>query len=75
MGGWEEYFKSLINSTKEFSIAADEGLVLLQTQKEGNKMSGSILVSIFNDFYPSSTIYPGNTLYPSTIKEALTLND
>ena len=66
IGGWEEYFKSLINSTKEFNIAADEGLVLLQTQKEENHKSATIFITKYSVNYPTISIYPNNTLYPGT---------
>lgn len=47
IGGWESFFKDLVDSGKDFVIGENEVIILLQTQTETNMHEGQLIIDIF----------------------------
>lgn len=75
VGAWEEFFKELIAGKKDFVIAENEVIILLQNQTETEGYQGSIEVDLYNALYPANNLYPSNNLYPNRTATEVTLND
>ncbi|MEY2669792.1 MAG: hypothetical protein RLZZ577_108 [Bacteroidota bacterium] len=76
VGGWEEFFKTLIKDSRDFSIQENEVLILLNNVTETGSIEGSIDVDIFNALYPANDLYPANNLYPNNlVASEVTLSD
>ena len=66
VGGWEEFFKELLQGNRDYAINENEVLILLNLQSESVGYSGSMNIKVFECLYPSETLYPSEALYPGT---------
>jgi hypothetical protein len=64
LGGWEQFFKSLIKGNKKLVIRENEILVLLITQFERQNWAEKTDISVYACPVPSEELYPSETLYP-----------
>ena len=67
IGGWEEFFKELLKSGRDFYIQENEVLILLNNITEENSVEGSINIEICNALYPADDLYPAEDLYPNIL--------
>jgi hypothetical protein len=76
VGGWEEFFKSILKDGKDFAIAENEVLILLNNVSESEGVEGSVNIQVFNALYPADDLYPANDLYPNIeVASEVTLSD
>ncbi|MFZ5352737.1 MAG: hypothetical protein ACOZCL_08440 [Bacillota bacterium] len=75
VGGWEVFFKNIIKGGRQFVIAGNEVLILLNTQTETEGYQGSVNVKVVQALYPADDLYPAEDLYPGTLTSEVTLND
>ncbi|KNY24849.1 hypothetical protein [Pseudobacteroides cellulosolvens] len=75
VGGWEEFFKGLLKTDKEFVIAENEVIILLQNQSEISSFAGQTNIKVFSALYPSESLYPSENLYPNTAVSEVIIND
>jgi hypothetical protein len=64
LGGWEQFFKSLVKGNKKMVIRDNEVLVLLNTTIEKQAWIETVEKNIFACPVPSEELYPSTTLYP-----------
>ena len=64
IGGWERFFKTIVNKQKDFAIAEDEVVIILQNQTEPTGYKGSYEFIKADKLYPSPTLFPSTTLFP-----------
>jgi hypothetical protein len=64
LGGWEQFFKSLLKGNKKLVIRENEILVLLITQFERQNWTEKTDISVYACPVPSEELYPSETLYP-----------
>jgi hypothetical protein len=75
VGGWEEFFKKLVRNQKDFTIAEDEVVIIIQSQIEAQGQQGQYQIEVVEALYPAEDLYPSETLYPGTLTQEVTLND
>lgn len=75
VGGWEEFFKELIKGNREFVIAENEVIILLNTQTENIGHKSSTNIKMLENFFPSEDLYPSETLHPGILKGEVTINE
>jgi len=75
IGGWEEFFKELLKGNRDFVIAENEVLILLQTQSESEGYQGSYDIKVVESDYPAEDAYPAEDSFPGTITSEVTIND
>lgn len=64
IGGWEQFFKNIISSGRNFNISEDEVVVTLQSFEETERFSGQMEIKVFRVRYPSETLYPTELMLP-----------
>lgn len=64
LGGWEQFFKTLVQGNRKLVIRENEVLVLVQNTAESSKWSEDTSISVFACPIPSVALYPSDTLYP-----------
>ena len=64
LGGWEQFFKSLIQGNKKLVIRENEVLVLLNTTQERQNWSEALGHSIYACRVPNDTLYPSEDVIP-----------
>lgn len=64
IGGWEQFFKSLIGGQKKYVIRENEVLVFLNNTQEKVGWNEQTEDTIFACEVPSETLYPSETFYP-----------
>lgn len=62
IGGWEKFFKNIINIGQNFTISEDEIIVTVQSFDETEQFEGRIDIKVYNCIYPSETLYPTETI-------------
>jgi hypothetical protein len=67
LGGWERFFKNIIDAGRDFAISEDEVIVTVQSFNETEMLTSQIEVKTFNVLYPSDNLYVSNSLYPNNI--------
>lgn len=75
IGGWEQFFKKLINTDKDFVIAENEVIILLSKSFDTENYQSNYGISTIVPIFPSETLYPSDTLYPGTKSNEVILND
>lgn len=75
VGGWEEFFKELIKGNRDFVIAENEVIILLNTQTESIGYKSLMGIKTVNNIYPSDILYPSDTLYPGIITSEVVFNE
>lgn len=75
VGGWEEFFKKLITTSKDFVISENEVIILLQNQLETEGINSSTFITSANCIYPSESLFPSETLYPGVITSEVTMHE
>ena len=75
LGGWEQFFKDLINKNAEYIIQENEVIVTLNVQTETENWGSQTTITTFESLYPSDTLYPSETLYPLTSTDIEILYD
>ena len=75
VGGWETFFKKLVKNQKDFTIAADEVIIILQTQTESRSLQGQYEIRTVGALYPDTHLFPAAALYPGTLAKEETIND
>jgi len=75
VGGWEEFFKKLLKGNREFVIAENEVVILLQSQSENEGYRGSTNIKTFEALYPTENLYPDENLYPGTLTSEVAIDD
>ena len=64
LGGWEQFFKNLIQGQKKLVIRENEVLVLLNTAFEKQNWSEQLQDAVYACPLPHEELYPSETLYP-----------
>ena len=65
LGGWEEFFKNLLQPEK-ISLDDNEVVIDLKEESETHNHDGEYDITIYDDLlYPADTLYPSDTLYPN----------
>ncbi len=67
VGGWEEFFKSILKDSKDFAIAENEVLILLNSASELEGVQGVLDIEVYNALYPEDDLYPSDDLYPNNV--------
>lgn len=66
VGGWDVFFKQLVNQGKTFIIGGNELVIVLSTQRETQEFGGVVEVDVVRDgLKPSTSLTPSKTLTPS----------
>lgn len=75
VGGWEDFFKQIINTGKKYVIGANEVLILLNKQSETETLAGEIDISTFDLIVCSETTICSDSLIMSPLASEVTVND
>ncbi len=67
IGGWEQFFKNIINAGRSFNISADEVIVTLQSFDESVEFVGRTGITVLKSTYPAEDLYPSSLLHPGKI--------
>jgi hypothetical protein len=74
LGGWEDFFKQLIQPDK-VDIEEEEIVIVLHDITETHGQDGSYGITYLTPLYPSNSQNPGLALFPGTISSTETIND
>lgn len=75
VGGWEEYFKSILKNSKDLAIAENEVLILINKQSEAEIMSGEIDITTYDMIYCGESTICSESLIISPKASEVTVND
>ncbi len=76
VGGWEQFFKKIIETGREFSISENEVIVTVHSFDETELLTGQTDIKVFDTLYPSNTLFSSNVLYPNnSVVTGVTIND
>ncbi|MDW7673786.1 MAG: hypothetical protein SCK28_04530 [Bacillota bacterium] len=64
LGGWEQFFKGLLQGNRKLVIRENEVLVLLNTASEQQNWAENTEINIFACPIASENLYPSEDLYP-----------
>lgn len=66
IGGWEQFFKNIINTGRNFNISEDEVIVTVQSFDETELTTGIWSIKVYDCLYPSTTLYPSEHNFPGS---------
>jgi len=75
IGGWEQFFKKILDGNKKFTISENEVLIRLVNLNEQNNSSCTLDIQLFNSLFPAEDLYPADNLYPGTLIDTINLFD
>lgn len=75
LGGWEEFFKSLVNKATTVVIGENEVLVFMNLTQETLAFAGQFELEGYSVIYPSENLFPSDNLYPGTVAWRDNIND
>lgn len=75
VGGWEEYFRALVDRTKAVTIGENDVATVLKDAIETAEQTAASELTLYDVVYPADDLYPSDTQYPGDLNSEVTLND
>jgi hypothetical protein len=67
IGGWQNYFKNLLKSKKDFVVGRNESIILLSKEAESYTLKATNEIKIFESLYPAENLFPADNLFAGTL--------